>query len=165
VLRKAVQEHELHHPDPKTDDKHVCVLNLKDIHFISAICHPNVEFSEDLISTEQACIAASTISSKATTTAEQIIGTFTWQMLKTLNTCPLREAGERQQLNQLNNLCMYGDQIPQPADTVVLQQHWQYHIKLDGTRHARNCRYGSPRATPSLHKYAQTYSPCVKQPV
>jgi hypothetical protein len=60
---------------------------------------------------------------------------------------------------------MYGDPIPRPANAIVLRQHWQYHIKHDGTRRACNCCDGSPRAAPSLHKYAQTYSSCVEQPV
>ena len=60
---------------------------------------------------------------------------------------------------------MYGDPIPRPKDAIVLRQHWQYHIKRDGTRRSRNCCDGSKRAAPALHRVVQTYSSCVEQPV
>ena len=58
---------------------------------------------------------------------------------------------------------MYGAPVPAPSDAIVLRQHWTYVIKGDGTRKARNCCDGSPRAAPQL-KLANTYSSCIEQP-
>ena len=59
---------------------------------------------------------------------------------------------------------MYGPPpVPAPRDAIVLRQHWNYTIKGDGTRKARNCCDGSPWAAPQL-KLANTYSSCIKQP-
>jgi hypothetical protein len=58
---------------------------------------------------------------------------------------------------------MYGAPVPAPKDSIVLCQHWNYSIKSNGTRKARNCCDGSPRAAPQL-KLANTYSSCIEQP-
>ena len=58
---------------------------------------------------------------------------------------------------------MYGPPVSAPKDAIVLRQHWNYAIKGDGTRKARNCCDGSPRAAPQL-KLANTYSSCIEQP-
>eukprot|EP00980_Cylindrotheca_fusiformis_P004426 scaffold946_cov73-Cylindrotheca_fusiformis.AAC.1 len=60
---------------------------------------------------------------------------------------------------------MYGAPVSPPKDAIVLRQHWQYQIKRDGTRRARNCCDGSPRAAPALHRFAKSYSSCVEQPI
>ena len=58
---------------------------------------------------------------------------------------------------------MYGvPQLP-PKDAIILRQHWNYSLKSDGSRKARNCCDGSPRAAPQL-KLANTYSSCIEQP-
>ena len=58
---------------------------------------------------------------------------------------------------------MYGTAVYPPAGAIILRQHWFYSIKSDGTRKARNCCDGSPRAAPAL-KLANTYSSCIEQP-
>ncbi|KAI2507364.1 Reverse transcriptase (RNA-dependent DNA polymerase) [Fragilaria crotonensis] len=73
------------------------------------------------------------------------------------------QLAEAKQLNSMAKQEMYGSAIYPPAGAIILQQHWNYSIKADGTRKARNCCDGSPRAAPAL-KLANTYSSCIEQP-
>ena len=60
---------------------------------------------------------------------------------------------------------MYREPVNRLANAVILCQHWQYHIKHDGTCKAWNCCDGSPCAAPILDCFAQMYSSCTEQPV
>eukprot|EP00980_Cylindrotheca_fusiformis_P008178 scaffold1732_cov76-Cylindrotheca_fusiformis.AAC.1 len=164
-VRDAVKEHNLFTPTISPDTAHVHSLSVSDVRAIAAVRFPDEDFSETCLPHHHATSAIHAIRSKATTPEEQALGRFTRRTLKDTSTWPLWEAGERKQLNQFHDLKMYGDPVPRPANAIVLRQHWQYHIKRDGTRRARNCCDGSPRAAPVLHKFAQTYSSCVEQPV
>ena len=72
------------------------------------------------------------------------------------------EAGERKQLNQFYDLQMFGDSMARPLEenAVILRSHWQYHVKRDGQRQARQCCNGLKRSAPILHALAKTYSSC-----
>ena len=71
--------------------------------------------------------------------------------------------GEFKQLDSMAKQEMYGEPCLPPPGAIILRQHWNYSIKADGTRKARNCCDGSPRAAPQL-KLANTYSSCIEQP-
>ena len=47
-------------------------------------------------------------------------------------------AGERKQLNQFYDLQMFGKSILRPTEenAVILQSHWQYHVKQYGQQRA-----------------------------
>ena len=60
---------------------------------------------------------------------------------------------------------MYGDPCPPPEGAIILRQHWQYRVKTDGTRRARNCGDGSKRAAPELYRLFATYSSCLEHPM
>ena len=60
---------------------------------------------------------------------------------------------------------MYGTPINRPKDAIVLRPHWQYHIKMCGTRQVQQCCDGSKHAAPMLHALASTYSSCVEHPI
>ena len=97
------------------------------------------------------------------TSEEQALGSFTRRKLKRLPNWPQWQSSEFKQLDSMEKQEMYGPPCLPPADAIVLRQHWNYSLKSDGTRKARNCCDGSPRAAPQL-KLANTYSSCVEQP-
>jgi hypothetical protein len=97
------------------------------------------------------------------TTEEQSIGSFTRRKLRKLSNWNDWKAAEFKQLDSMAKQDMYGAPVLAPKDSIVLRQHWNYCIKGDGTRKARNCCDGSPRAAPQL-KLANTYSSCIEQP-
>ncbi len=97
------------------------------------------------------------------TTEEQSLGSFTRRKLRNLPNWNEWETAEFKQLDSMAKQEMYGAPVPAPKDAIVLRQHWNYSIKSDGTRKARNCCDGSPRAAPQL-KLANTYSSCIEQP-
>ena len=125
------------------------------------------DFNEDVLPIELIESVIYAIQSQATTNEEQALGYFTRRKLKSLSTWPEWLAGERKQLNQFDDLGMYGTPIDKPKsrDTIILRPHWQYNIKRDGTRRSRLCCNGSKRAAPLLHAIAQTYSSCVEHPI
>ena len=59
---------------------------------------------------------------------------------------------------------MFGPPIIPPPNAIILRPHWRYKIKQDGTRSARECFDGSPRAAPELHQDAITYASCIELP-
>jgi hypothetical protein len=176
--RKAMKELNWHAPEQvDNEEEHVPALTIADVRAIASLRHPPNEFKfeddsegmdifspEELPISQVSCVI-NAIRSSATTSDEQAIGRFTRRKLKKLSTWPEWETGERKQLDQFHALQMYGAPVRRPPDAIVLRQHWQYQIKRDGTRRARNCCDGSIRAAPVLHKVAQTYSSCVEQPV
>ena len=48
------------------------------------------------------------------------------------------EAGERKQLNQFQDLQMFGKDMARPLEenAVILRSHWQYYVERDGQRRA-----------------------------
>ena len=94
---------------------------------------------------------------------EQSLGSFTRRKLRRLPNWQQWEDAEFKQLDSMAKQEMYGAPVIAPRDAIVLRQHWNYVIKGDGTRKARNCCDGSPRAAPQL-KLANTYSSCIEQP-
>ncbi|KAI2502403.1 hypothetical protein MHU86_12060 [Fragilaria crotonensis] len=97
------------------------------------------------------------------TPAEQSLGSFTRRKLRRLPNWKEWQDAEFKQLDSMAKQEMYGAPVVAPKDAIVLRQHWNYAIKGDGTRKARNCCDGSPRAAPQL-KLANTYSSCIEQP-
>jgi Reverse transcriptase (RNA-dependent DNA polymerase)/GAG-pre-integrase domain len=97
------------------------------------------------------------------TAEEQALGSFTRRKLKHLSNWKDWQDGEFKQLDSMAKQDMYGEPCIPPKDAIILRQHWNYSIKTDGTRKARNCCDGSPRAAPQL-KLANTYSSCIEQP-
>lgn len=110
-------------------------------------------------------LAIQALESLAITPEEQALGHFTRRKLRTLSTWPEWQAGEFKQLDQFEELGMYGEPCRAPPGAIVLRMHWQYRIKRDGTRRSRQCCDGSPRAVPVLHQLVSTFSSCVEQPV
>ena len=107
------------------------------------------------------------ITSQAITPAEQALGKFTRRKLKNMDTWNNWEAGERKQLNQFNDLQMFGESMARPLEenAVILRSHWQYHVKRDGQRQERQCCDGSKRASPILHALTKTCSACFEHPI
>ena len=97
------------------------------------------------------------------TEAEQALGSFTRRKLRQLPNWNEWLVAESKQLDSMAKQEMYGDPVLPPVGAIILRQHWNYSIKSDGTRKARNCCDGSPRAAPQL-RLAQTYASCVEQP-
>ena len=62
---------------------------------------------------------------------------------------------------------MFGEHMVRPLEenAVILQSHWQYHVKRDKQRRARQCCNGLKCAAPILHALAKTYSSCVEHPI
>jgi hypothetical protein len=160
----AANELNLYTPTTSADTV-VHTLTIADIRSISSVRFHDDDFSSPSVPISALGIALRAIRSQATTAAEQSLGHFTRRKLKQLDTWPLWHAGELKQLDQFHSLGMFGTPVPRPRGAIVLRSHWQYHIKRDGTRRARNCCDGSPRAAPTLHRLVQTYSSCVEQPV
>ncbi|KAI2495082.1 hypothetical protein MHU86_19437 [Fragilaria crotonensis] len=97
------------------------------------------------------------------TSEEQGLGGFTRRKLRKLPNWSDWKAAEFKQLDSMAKQEMYGDPVHAPKGSIILRQHWNYIIKSDGTRKARNCCDRSPRAAPQL-KLANTYSSCIEQP-
>jgi hypothetical protein len=97
------------------------------------------------------------------TAAEQSLGSFTRRKLKRLDNWDDWLQAEAKQLDSMAKQEMYGSPVHPPAGAIILRQHWNYSIKSDGIRKARNCCDGSPRSAPEL-KLANTYSSCIEQP-
>ena len=141
-------------------------LDIVSLCAISAL-RSGLDFSADSISTDIMLTVINSIMSQAIAPAEQALGKFTRRKLKTMDTWNDWEAGERKQLNQFHNLQMFGEYMACPLEdnAVILRLHWQYHVKRDGQRRARQCCDGSKRAAPLLHALAKTHSSCVEQPI
>jgi hypothetical protein len=97
------------------------------------------------------------------TPEEQALGAFTRRKLRRLSNWNDWLLAEAKQLDSMAKQEMYGPPVHPPPGAIILRQHWNYSIKSDGTRKARNCCDGSPRAAPAL-KLANTYSSCIEQP-
>ena len=115
-------------------DSSVPTIDIYSLRAITKLRHPDISFEEEDFSTEEIEIYINAIQSKATTPKEQALGHFTRRKLKTMDTWPEWEFGERKQLNQFERLGMYGTPINRPKGAIVLPPHWQYHVKRCGTR-------------------------------
>ncbi|KAG7373304.1 reverse transcriptase RNA-dependent DNA polymerase [Nitzschia inconspicua] len=164
LLRKALVEHDLYHPD-HPDDDHTPVFRLEDIRHIAALRHPEYDFSPEALASEHVHLHINAISSHTITPEEHALGTLTRRKLKTLSTWDEWHAAEHKQLDQMASLVMFGTPCPPPPGAIILRPHWQYQIRRNGQRRARNCCDGSRRSAPALHAIAATYSSCVEQPV
>jgi len=162
---RAVAEHNIMDPSDVQDVDHHHQLTLANIHSISAVRYPHLDFSESSISTEEMEMVVQAIQLQAITPAEQAIGCFARHKLRSLRTWDQWRAGEHKQLDHFHDLKMYGKPVRKPPGAIVLCPHWQCSIKRDGTQRYRNCCDGTPRSAPLLHDIASTYSSCVEQPV
>jgi hypothetical protein len=163
-LQKALIEHDLFRPN-EPEDEHTPTLRTADIRAIAALRFPDIDFSPEALPTEEIHLAVHALSSTLITTEEQALGAFTRRKLQTLSTWDIWRAGEHKQLDQMEALGMYGRPRKAPPGAIILRLHWQYQIRRSGERRARNCCDGSPRAAPTLHAIASTYSSCVDQPI
>ena len=162
-LCKALVEHNLFEPDELEEAEHVAHLLLEDIHVITAIHFPDIDFHDPSISTEEIAIHINAIQSQSLTPKEEALGHFMHHKLKTLSTWPKWQAGECKQLDHFHNLGMYSSPVKHPDNVIVLRLHWQYHSKGNGTRRSWNCCNGSPHSAPVLHGIASMYSSCIEQ--
>jgi len=163
---RAMAEHNVMEPSavPDVDNHHQ--LTIADVCCISAIHYPHLDVSESSLSTEELEMVIRAIQSQAITPAEQAIGRFTRQKLRSLSTWEQWRSGEHKQLDHFHDLKMYGEAVKKPPGAaIVLCPHWQCSIKRDGTRRSCNCCNGSPRSAPLLHGIVSTYSSCIEQPV
>jgi hypothetical protein len=77
------------------------------------------------------------------TEEEQALGSFTRRKLQRLSNWKDWQLAEAKQLDSMAKQEMYGPAVYPPAGAIILRQHWNYSIKADGTRKARNCCDGS----------------------
>ena len=145
---------------------HLSVDQLRTINQILTVEQPPVETCDDCM--DHVDCPALLVRSLNTTTHgtanEQALGSFTRRKLKALPNWKDWQGSEFKQLDSMAKQNMYGKPCLPPKDAIILRQHWNYSLKADGTRKARNCCDGSPRSAPQL-KLANTYSSCIEQPV
>ena len=132
-------------------------LDVATTRVIAALCS-GLDFSEDRIPTDVILIVINSITSQAITPAEQTLGKFTCRKLKNMDTLDKWVAGKRKQLNQFYDLQMFGKSIlcPTEDNVVLLWSHWQYRVKRDEQRRARQYCDDSKPAAPLLHALAKT---------
>jgi len=150
---RAVAEHNIMEPSAVHDVDHQHQLLLADVHSISAICYPHLDFSESSISTKEMEMVTQAIQSQAITPAEQAVGRFTRRKLRSLSTWEQWCAGKHKQLDHFHDLKMHGEPVKRPPGANVLRPHWQHSIKHNGTCHSQNCCDGSPRSVPLLQRH------------
>ena len=75
-------------------------IDIYSLRAITKLRHLDIAFEEEELSTEKIELYINDIQSKATTPEEQALGHFTRRKLKTMETWPEWEFGERKQLNQ-----------------------------------------------------------------
>ena len=85
-----------------------------------AALRSGLDFSEESILTDVILAVINSITSQATTPAEQALGKFTRRKLKTMDTWNVWEAGERKQLNQFHALQMFGEHMARPLEEMLL---------------------------------------------
>jgi Reverse transcriptase (RNA-dependent DNA polymerase) len=120
--------------------------------------------NDDIRLTIHSLIQTATDTIPATIAEIACKGKFTRTKLKHLATWDLWLAAETKQLDAMHSQGMFGDPCDLPIGALALFAHWNYYMKTDGTRQARNCCDGSIRAAPQLRSQAHTYSSCVEQP-
>jgi Reverse transcriptase (RNA-dependent DNA polymerase) len=105
------------------------------------------------------------VASPITQAEQSIASKLTRRKLQLLDTWHLWQQSERLQLDKMYTQEMFAPPVHPPPDAIILNPIWNYYIKDDGTRKARQCCDGSPRAAPYLHEIAVTYASCIDQPV
>jgi hypothetical protein len=95
---------------------------------------------------------------------ERALGHLTRRKLMQLSTWPLWQDAIFEQLDNMAKQDMYGTPVTPHPLAVILRQHWNYLIKKDGRRKARQCCDGSKRAAPQLQNAERTHASCVAQP-
>ena len=164
---------------PTEDDMEITTpyLDTYTLRAISKIRHPDTWNNPQLdpsslqiadISADEIERMINAIQSKETTQQEQqALGFYTRKKVKTLDTWDLWHQGETKQLNQFEDLQMFGKPvlIDKHKNIIILRPHWQYNVKQDGTRRARLCCNGSKYAALILHALTITYLLCVEHPI
>ena len=84
--------------------------------------------------------------------------------MKRLSTWDEWGKSERNKLNQMHDLVMFGKPIDAPKNSIVLRPHWQYSIKRNGTCRSRQCCGGSKIYSPIFIELTLTYISCVEHP-
>jgi len=110
---RAIAEHNLMEPSAVPDADHQHQLSLADIHCISAIHYPHLDFSESSLSTEEMEMVIQAIQSQAITPVEQArlqVGSIP----KALQPSPLEESRASRLLRKPHFLCTYKSQV-QPS--------------------------------------------------
>jgi Reverse transcriptase (RNA-dependent DNA polymerase) len=120
--------------------------------------------SDDIRLTIHSLLQTATDITPATMEENACKGKFTRSKLRHIDTWDLWLAAETKQLDAMLAQGMFGEPCDLPPGALVLFAHWNYYMKADGTRQARNCCDGSLRAAPQLRSQAHTYSSCVEQP-
>ena len=140
-----------------------------DVVFLRAVAalQSGLDFSEESIPTNIILTIINSITSQAIIPVEQALGKFTCCKLENMDTWNVWEAGERKQLNQFQDLQMFEKDMARSLEenTIIIQSHWQYHVKQDGQSRAQQCYNGLKRAAPILYALAKTYSSCVEHPI
>eukprot|EP00536_Pseudo-nitzschia_multiseries_P008477 jgi/Psemu1/20504/gm1.20504_g len=116
-----------------------------------------LSLDENSLSTETIELLIKAINSNATPPEEQALGHFTRRNVKPLSTWKDWEAGERKQLDQFEDLEMFGAPIlyPKDRDAIILRPHWQYSVKRNGKKYA----------APILHAIVMSFSSSVVHPI
>jgi hypothetical protein len=141
-------------PDPLVTDHHIsCRLQQQ------PLAHATINTDLDVTTPSSIPPVPITPSEAACSTK------LTRRKLNLLDTWPLWQASERLQLDKMHEQHMFAESIHPPLNAIILNPVWNYYIKDDGTRKARQCCDGSPRAAPYLHQIAVTYASCIEQPV
>ena len=105
------------------------------------------------------------LQSEMITPEERALPRFSRNALKRLPTWDLWHKNELEQLDQMQDLGMFGAPQPLPEGGILMRFHWQYRIKVNGKRHSCLCCDGSPRAAPEVHSSTSTYASCLEHPI
>jgi len=108
---RAAAELNAMEPSAVPDNDHQHQLSLADVHSMSAIHYPHLDFSESSLSTKEMEMVTQAIQSQAITPAEQAIGLFTGRKLCSLSTWEQWCTGEHKQLDHFHDLKMHGEPV------------------------------------------------------
>ena len=144
------------------------ITSLRAISLIQAKIHFSklyLYFSPECFPTELIHLTINAIQSKATTPGDQALGNLTRINLNRLTMW--NEWGKREinKINKMHDLGMFSKPIDAPKNEIVLQSHWKYPIKINGTLKAIQFCDGYKRASPILIELTLDYSSCAEHPV
>ena len=105
------------------------------------------------------------LQSETITPEERALPRFSRNALKRLPTWDLWHKNELEQLDQMQDLGMFGAPQPLPEGGILMRFHWQYCIKVNGKQRSCLCCDGSPRAAPEVHSSTSTYASCLEHPI
>jgi hypothetical protein len=155
---KLLDNHD--HIDDLLSDPEVIAIIQNHLLAIADTLHPELDVKDGL--------QVHALQSKLVTPEELALGSFTRQKLKTLSTWSGASGwltAEKKQLNQFHNIDMFGPPGRTPWDATILRHHWNYRMKTNGTRCARQCCDGSKQAAPHLHAETDTYTSSLEHPM